>query len=317
MGVGTTKAGFRKCRAVRPGSRVAIVAPASGFDRTEFDRGIAELERLDLIPVYDESVFERRAPAVAGPPAVRAAALEAAWANEDIDAIVAVRGGYGSVETLPLLDRMMVPEHPATFVGYSDLTSLHVWLNLHVGVTSVHGAMLDRRLARGADAYDSVTFLRSLSAEPLGELAPEGVDIIRNGDATGVLLGGTITQLAGSLGTPFAFKPPIGSVLFLDEIGERPYRIQRLLMQLRLAEVLSGAAAIVVGQLPQCDEPGGRITARSVIEEFFEGFSGPIIFGFPSGHTNTPLVSVPFGVQTRVVADAGRARVVIEESATV
>lgn len=315
MGVARTKAGLRKCRAVRPGSRVAVVAPASAFERAEFDRGIAELVRLGLEPVYDPDVFERQPPAMAGPAPVRAAALVAAWGREDVDAIVAVRGGYGSVETLPLLDRLAVPEHSAAFVGYSDLTSLHVWLNVHVGVTSVHGAMLDRRLARGTDAYDADSFLRSLGPEPLGEIAPDGVEVLQPGEESGVLLGGTITQLAASLGTPFAFKPPIGSVLFLDEVGERPYRLQRLLMQLRLADVLSGAAAIVVGQLPQCDEPGGRVTARSVVEEFFQGFAGPVLFGFPSGHTHTPLISIPFGVEARVVA-GGRPRVVIEESAT-
>jgi muramoyltetrapeptide carboxypeptidase len=301
---------------VRRGSRVAVVAPASPFDRAEFDRGVAELARLGLDPVFDDSVFERKAPAMAGSAPVRAAALTAAWAREDVDAIVAVRGGYGSVETLPLLDRLAVPEHPATFVGYSDVTSLHIWLNIHVGATSVHGAMLDRRLARGTEGYDPDSFLRSLGSEPVGELAPDGVEVLTRGDATGVLLGGTITQLAASLGTPYAFKPPIGSVLFLDEVGERPYRLHRLLTQLRLAEVLSGAAAIVIGQLPQCDEPGGRVTARAVVEEFFEGFAGPVLFGFPSGHTVTPLVSIPFGVEARVVAD-GRPRLVIEESAAV
>lgn len=316
MGVTKTKAGLRRSRAVRPGSRVAVVAPASSFDRGEFERGVAELERLGLIPVYDDTVFERGTPAVAGPPALRAAALTGAWAREDIDAIISVRGGYGSVETLPLLDATEMPERPATFIGYSDLTSLHVWLNLYVGVTSVHGAMLDRRLARGPAAYDEHSFLRSLAPEPLGVLAPEGVDVLQSGEAEGVLLGGTITQLAASLGTPFAFKPPVGSILFLDEVGERPYRLQRLLMQLRLAEVLSGAAAIIVGQLPECDEQGGRLTARSIIEEFFQGFSGPILYGFPSGHTTTPLVSLPFGVQARVVATKDRARLAIEEAAT-
>lgn len=314
MGVARTKAGLRRFRAVRAGSRVAVVAPASGFDRAEFDRGIAELRRLGLDPVWDDSVFERQA-TVAGPPAVRAAALGRAWAREDVDAIVSVRGGYGSVETLPMLDRMSVPEHPAAFVGYSDLTSLHTWLNLHVGVASVHGAMLQGRLAAGIGAYDPDTFLRSLGTEPMGELEPDGVSVMREGEASGVLLGGTITQLAGSLGTPFAFKPPLGAVLLLDEVGERPYRIRRLLMQLRLAEVLSGVSAIVIGQLPQCDEPGGRVTALSVFDEFFDGFTGPIIAGFPSGHTTTSLMSLPFGVEARVVAAHSRARLVLDESA--
>jgi muramoyltetrapeptide carboxypeptidase len=209
-----------------------------------------------------------------------------------------------------------VPDRPAAFVGYSDVTSLHIWLNLHVGVTSVHGAMVDRRLSRGHDAYDPDTFMRSLGADPIGELAPEGLQVLRSGEASGVLLGGTITQLAASLGTPYAFLPPAGAILFLEDVGERPYRLQRLLMQLRLGDVLSRASAIVLGQMPGCDEPGGALTARAVIEEFFEGFPGPVLFGFPSGHTTTPLISLPFGVEARVVA-AGRPRLVLDEAAAI
>jgi muramoyltetrapeptide carboxypeptidase len=313
VGVARTKAGLRKCRAAGPGSRVVLVAPASGFHRDEFDRGVAELERLGFIVEYADTVFERRA-TVAGPAAVRASALKDAWARAD--AVIAVRGGYGSVETLPLLAFSDLPERPPAFVGYSDLTSIHTWLNLHVGVTSVHGAMIDRRLARGHDAYDVDTFLRSLRSEPMGELAPEGVESLRPGEATGILLGGTITQLAASLGTPYAFLPPQGTVLFLEDVGERPYRLQRLLMQLRLGGVLARATAVVVGQMTGCDEAGGAATVRSVFEEFFEDFPGPVIFGFPSGHTTAPLISLPFGVEARVVA-GGRSRLILDEAAAI
>src|SRR5690606_24649105 len=134
--------------------------------------------------------------------------------------------------------------------------------------------------------------------------------------ASGVLLGGTLTQLAASLGTPFAFEPPAGFILFLDEVGERPYRLQRLLTQLRLAGTMARASAVVIGQLPECHEPGGRLTGRTVMEEFFAEFPGPVLFGFPSGHTTSPLVSLPFGVQARVVAQ-GDPRLVIEEAAAV
>jgi muramoyltetrapeptide carboxypeptidase len=315
VGIARTKAGLRKCRAVRSGSRVALVAPASGFDRDEFDRGVAELRRLHLVPEYDDSVFARR-PTVAGAPVVRAAALRAAWTREGIDAIIAVRGGYGSVETLPLLSTTDVPEHPAAFVGYSDLTSIHTWLNLHVGVTSVHGAMIDRRIARGHEAYDLDTFLGSLGPEPIGELAPDGLEVLRPGEADGPLFGGTLTQLAASLGTPYAFLPPAGSVLFIEDVGERPYRLQQRLMQLRLAGVLARASAVVLGQMTSCDEPGGALTARDVFAEFLADFPVPVLFGFPSGHTTTPFVSLPFGVDVRVVA-AGRPRLVIEEAAAI
>ena len=297
MGVTSTRAGLRKCRAAGPGSRVAVVAPASAFDRDQFDQGIAELIRLGFEPVFDESVFERQP-----------------WNHHDVDAIVAVRGGYGSVETLPLLDASDVPSHPAAFVGYSDVTSIHTWLNLYVGVTSIHGAMLDRRLALGHEAYDPDTFMRSLSCEPLGELAPDGIDVLRRGEARGLFLGGTVTQLAASLGTPYAFQPPPDAVLFLDEVAERPYRLRRLLTQLRLAGTFRRASAIVIGQLPRCDEPDGRVTARDIVEEFFSDFGGPVLFGFPSGHTTTPLLSLPLGVDARVITE-GVARLVFDESA--
>jgi muramoyltetrapeptide carboxypeptidase len=180
----------------------------------------------------------------------------------------------------------------------------------------VHGAMIDRRIARGHEAYDLDTFLRSLGPEPIGELTPDGLEVLRSGEANGPLFGGTLTQLAASLGTPYAFMPPAGSTLFLEDIGERPYRLQQRLMQLRLAGVLARASAVVLGQMMSCDEPGGALTARDVFTEFFADFPGPVLFGFPSGHTTTPLISLPFGVEARVVA-TGRPRLVIEEAAAI
>jgi muramoyltetrapeptide carboxypeptidase len=313
VGVRRTRGGLRMCRAAGPGSRVALVAPASPFDPSELDRGVAELRRLGFEPEYDPRVFERL-PMVAGPADVRAAVLRQAWSREDIDAIVGIRGGYGSVETLPLLRASDVPEHPALLVGYSDLTTLHTWLNLHVGVTSVHGAMVERRLARGAEGHDEASFVASLASRPLGEVTPEGVEVLREGEARGMLCGGTITQLAASLGTPWPFAPPAGAVILLEDVGERPYRLRRLLTQLRLARVFDRAAAIVVGALDGCDEPGGSVTARGTIAEFFEAFPGPILLDFPTGHTARPFVSLPFGVDVRVVAH-GRGRLVFEEAA--
>jgi muramoyltetrapeptide carboxypeptidase len=294
---------------------VTLVAPASAFDRGEFDRGVAELQRLGLAADYDDSVFSRLA-TTAGPPLVRAGALKQAWARGDVDAIISVRGGYGSVEVLPGLQLTDVPEQPPTFVGYSDVTSLHTWLNLQVGVTSVYGAMIDRRLARGTEAYDPESFVGSRGAEPMGEVFPGGVEVLRAGEARGALFGGTISQLAASLGTPYAFLPPSGSVLFLEEVGERPYRLQRLLTQLRQGGVLAQASAVVLGQMPSCDEPGGALTARTVLADFFEEFPGPVLFGFPSGHTTTPLVSLPFGVEVRVVGTT-RPGLVFDEAAAI
>lgn len=307
-----TRAGLRKVRPAGPGSRIRILAPASPFDREVFDAGVQELTRLGFVPVHDERVFEKQS-YVAGTAASRAAQLREAWQDPTVDAIIGVRGGYGSVQCLPMLHVADLAGAPAAFIGYSDLTTIHSWLGCQVGVTSIHGPMLDRKVSAGPDAYDVASFLASLTPEPLGELTPAGVETLRAGEAEGPLFGGTLGQLLGSLGTPWPFDPPAGYVLFLDEVGERPYRFDRMLVQARQAGLFTRASAVIVGQLPNCDETGGTVTGRAVVADALSDFPGPVLFGFPSGHTTTSLVTLPLGVHTVVIADSAP-RVVITES---
>jgi muramoyltetrapeptide carboxypeptidase len=305
---------MRKPRALRPGDRVAVVAPASPFKRDEFEAGIAEIRALGFEPVYDDSVFARHG-YVAGTPDVRVSAFMRAWEDPSIAALVAARGGYGSVQMLPLLDPQVISRNAKAFIGYSDNTSILSWLTLQCGIVSFHGPMIEGRFARGADGYDRDTFSRCLcAAEPAGEIAHPQVSVIAPGEAGGMLLGGTLTQLMASLGTPFAFAPPDGYVLFLDEVGERPFRIDRLLMQLRLSGLLGRASAVIFGEMPRCNEPDGNATVRAVIAEVMAGFHGPVLFGLPSGHTDGATLTLPFGVRARVIADA-RPRLIVEEAA--
>ncbi len=303
-----------KPRAIRSGDRLAIVAPASPFERMEFDAGIAELRALGFDPVYDDDVFARRG-YVAGEPAVRAEALRRAWRDPTIAGVIAVRGGYGSAQILPLLDPVEARRARKVFVGYSDLTAMLAFLTGACGLVAFHGPMLAGKLARGSAGYDRASFLGCLGRpEPLGEIAPPELETLRGGEAAGPLAGGTLTQLVASLGTPFAFAPPEGHVLFLDEVGERPYRIDRMLTQLAQSGVLARATAVVFGELPRCDEPRGEPTARAVVAELLQDFCGPVLFGLSSGHTTRPALTLPFGVRTRVVGGP-RARLVIEEAA--
>jgi muramoyltetrapeptide carboxypeptidase len=308
-----TSAGFVKFRPVRPGARVALVAPASAFDRTQFDAGVAELERLGFDVVYDENVFDRL-PFTAGAPESRARALLRAFDELDADLVMPVRGGYGSVELLPLLHPERIRRSRTAFVGYSDLTSLHGYLGAVAGMASVHGPMLEGRFGQGPAVYDAGGFLRSLSDEPLGELAPVGLEVLRAGEAAGPLVGGNLTQLLASFETPYAFRPPDGHVLFLEDVAERPYRIHRMLTQWRLSGRLAAATALVFGQMAQCEEPGGGVTARDAVADCLRGFPGPVLFGFPSGHTTSPALSLPLGVHARVVA-SGAPRLLLEEAA--
>jgi muramoyltetrapeptide carboxypeptidase len=306
---------MRKPRALRPGDKIAAIAPASSFARDEFDAGIAELRRLGYDPVYDETVFARDA-YLAGEPSLRAAAFRRAWADETIAALIAVRGGYGSVHILPLLDAGEVRRAPKPFIGYSDNTSILSWLTTRCGIVSFHGPMLEGRLAHGESAYDRDTFTRVLSIdEPAGEITHPGLEALRPGEAFGTLVGGTLTQLLASFRTPFEFDPPGGHVLFIDEVAERPYRLDRMLTQLRLSGWLAKASALVFGELPRCDEPTERgVTARGVVARVLADFPGPVLFGLPSGHTTATCLTLPFGVRARVVTGA-RPALVIEEAA--
>ena len=307
---------MRKPRALAPGDRLAIVAPASPFTREEFDGGLQEIRRLGFVPVYDESVFARQR-YVAGPPAVRAAAIHAAWRDPSIAGLIGVRGGYGSAQVLPLLDRDEARRSAKPFIGYSDLTSMLTFLTLGCELVAFHGPMLAGRLGRGKDGYDERSFVATLCGkEPVGELAPPGLASVRPGEVSGVLLGGTLTQLLASLGTPFAFDPPAGHVLFLDEVGERPYRLDRMVTQLAQSGLLARASAVVIGELPKCDEPAGEPTARAVMADLFADFPGPVLIGFPSGHTTGPAMTLPFGVRARVIGGA-RPRLIIDEAAVV
>ncbi|HVH58568.1 MAG TPA: LD-carboxypeptidase [Vicinamibacterales bacterium] len=306
---------MRKPRPLQPGDQIAIVAPASSVAQEQLQAGAEELRSLGFVPVYDERSLFERGPYTAGSSAVRAAALRDAWLNPDIAAIVAARGGYGSVHLLPLLDAHEFSTIVKPFIAYSDNTSILSWLTLTCGMVTFHGPMIDRRLARGPAGYDRDTFLRCLTRPaPVGVITSPGIEVLRHGEANGMLIGGTMTQLAASLGTPFAFDPPQGCVLFLDEVAERPYRIDRLLTQLKLAGILDRAGALVFNELPRCDEPGGSLAARDVVVELTEDFNGPVLFGLPSGHSDGATLTIPFGLRARIDTRS-RPGLIIDESA--
>lgn len=301
-----------KPRALRPGDRIAIVAPASNCAREELERGAGELRRLGFEPVYADSVFDR-ATFTAGSAETRAAAFRHAWSDPSVAALVALRGGYGSVHLLPLLDSFEPARTPKLFIGYSDTTSIMSWLTCQHGITALYGPMLEGRLSRGPAGYDESSFMALLQDGAGLTLSPDGLIVVQSGETSGRLYGGTLTQLVASLGTPYAFDPPEDCVLFVEDVDERPYRLHRMLTQLQLAGIVRRARALVFGEMRGCDEPGGAVTARDTIQDFVRGFSGPVLCGFPSGHTSGPLWTLPLGVRVRVMTGP-RPGLVVEEA---
>ena len=308
-----TEAGRSRPRRLRPGDRIALVAPASPVKPEDLERGADELRALGFEPVYDDRVRARHG-YVAGLPALRASSLADAWRDPAIRGVVAVRGGYGSQQLLPMLDPRWLIADPKVLIGYSDLTALLAWQVTH-GVVAFHGPMVEGRLARGHAGYDRASFLAAV-AEPvaMGTLSPAGLEVFRPGEAAGVLMGGTLSQLAALLGTPFACIPREPTILFLVDVGERPYRLDRLLTQLHQAGMFRQVTGVMLGAFPGCDEGAGGPTARAVLRDLFAHFPGPVVFGFPSGHTLGASLTLPFGVSARLMAGAAPA-LSIEEPA--
>lgn len=304
---------MRRPRRLRPGDRIALVSPASPFDRGEFDAGVRELRRLGFEPVWDDSVFARE-PMVSGPPDLRARAFLSALRDPSTRAIIAVRGGYGSAEILPRLDARELAASRKIICGYSDITSLLIYAVCHAGLVAFHGPMLERRLSRGEEGYDLASFMNALTAAaPMGELRPANLQVLRPGRARGMLIGGTLTQITAGLGTPYGIRLDRPSILFLEDVNERPYKLRRMLTQLKLAGVLEYVRGIVFGAMTDCDEPALR--GVDVLSAFFDRFDGPILAGFPSGHGPRPTWTLPFGVEASVDG-AGGGALTIEEAAT-
>lgn len=304
---------MKRLRRIQPGDRIALVAPASSFHHEEIAAGVAELERLGFEAVFDKSIFDKER-FTAGTIDARVKAIHNAWTDPHIAALIAIRGGYGSAELLPYLDVTMLQAGRKALIGYSDITAL---LNLYLrsGLMAIHGPMIDRRISRGVAAYDEASLLDVMSlAEPAGLMRPDGLETLHAGTASGMLTGGTLTQLMALAGTPWAFDPPHGCVLFLEDVGERPYRIHRLMTQMTHAGIMEKAAAIVFGEFPGCDEPGGDPAIRDVLRDFTRDFGGPVLFNFPSGHTSGPTWTLPFGARVEVNGGSSPSLTVLESA---
>lgn len=305
---------FVKPRALRPGARVALLPLASPSRDADVAAAADELAVLGFEPVIGVRP-EGGAPYVAGAAASRAARLQQALRDPAIAAVVAMRGGYGSAQLLPWLDLAAIRDARTLLIGYSDLTALIDTIAGHAGLVTVHGPMAEGRLCAGADAYDRDSFMRVVcDTRPFGAVPTDTATVLRPGRASGVLRGGTLTQLAAMLGTPWGWRADEDTILFLDEVHERPYRVDRLLWQLRHAGVLAHVRGIVVNELPGCDEPGGVVTGLDAVRHALEDFSGPVAAGVRSGHTSGPMLTLPLGVRVRL--DAGdRVAFAIEEAA--
>ena len=300
---------IRKPKALRPGDLIGVAAPAGPVDEEPLRRGVAELERLGFAVRLGEGLLERRG-FTAGSPGHRVDQLHELILDPEVAAVACARGGAGIIQLLPHLDRELLRSHPKLLLGYSDVTLLHLELE-RIGLVSLHGPMVARELAEADDAYDPATLHHGLTGEGAPYASqPDDLVALTGGTAEGVLRGGCLSLLAAVAGTPWARRgTDEPTLLFLEDVDERPYRIDRMLRQLRASGALQGVTGVVFGDMKGCSpafEDDYRL--EDVLLEALDGIDVPVALGLSSGHTAHPNLTLPFGVQARLECRSGEAR---------
>jgi muramoyltetrapeptide carboxypeptidase len=300
---------------LKPGAKLAVVSPASTPKRELVERGLAELEAMGYRVALGAHALDSGPLYYAGTLRHRLKDLHAAFADSTVDGIICTRGGWGSAELLPHLDAKLIRANPKAFIGYSDHTSLHSWLQNEAGLATFYAPMVAADFARD-EGVDPASWRHTFDGSGDWSLGTaDGLRVLRPGIAEGELRGGCISILAAALGTPYA---PVlrDSVLFLEDIGTKPYQWDRLLLHLQYAGRLEGVRGIVFGDMNQCVGPEEQGLLERALLHGLRGFEGPVAIGLRCGHVSAPNLTLPLGVQVRLdLSDAAHPQIHFLEAA--
>ena len=289
---------------LKKGDRLAVIGASSPTDKTP-EQLAGAVEKMGFVPVIFTSATARQN-YLSGSDELRAHDINAAFADDSIKGIVSTRGGYGSHRVLPLLDYEMIKKHPKFFGGYSDITAYICVLNQICGMEAYHMPMVGA-WASGMDIYTESYVKAMLFGEKIEYKNPAGFALfgMNGGKAQGTLCGGNLSLIASSLGTPYEMDTK-GKILFIEEVGEAPYHVDKMLTHMRNAGKFDDAAGIIFGQFTDCKgEPGSNwnVSVDQIIYELVVPSGKPIIKGVMCGH-GTPTMSLPMGREFCMDADA-------------
>lgn len=299
---------LRKPKALKPGDKVALVAPASaGNGGSELYEAQAFVRARGWEPILMPNVSSRFG-YLAGTDSERAADINAAFVDPQVKGILALRGGYGCMRILPLLDEKQIRRNPKVLIGFSDITALLVAISKRCGFVTFHGPTA----SSSQDDYSMEWLMKAVAvSDPLGDLSqpdPLPSDAYRlyslhGGSARGRLVGGNLSLLAHMMGTPWA--PDLkDSILFLEDVNEAPYRVDRMLTQLIISGGMSKCRGVVVGHFTRGDDssPDSEWKTADVLRDRLAGLGIPVTVGWAVGHVRTKL-TMPLGVQAELDAD--------------
>jgi muramoyltetrapeptide carboxypeptidase len=302
--------------ALRPGDTVGIVAPASNIKQAELDAGCEALRRAGYRPFYFDSIIEKDL-YFAGSAKRRTRELEEMFVRDEVRAIICARGGYGANYLLTELDLDKIKAHPKIFIGYSDVTTLLSYFTDAGELVTFHGPMAAKDWAHDG-GVDLASWQAALSGAGSWDVRLKAeVTGLADGEAEGVLYGGCLSILVASLGTPYEIKTD-GTILFLEDFSAKPYQIDRMLMQLKLAGSFHHVRGIVFGEMLDCVQTTSQgYTLQEVVMRIVGDLGVPVAFGVRSGHVTAGNITLPFGVQARLAVRSGQAGLkILEPSVT-
>ena len=301
-----------KPKPLQQGDSVAIIAPASPSDKNLIDKCISSLNELGLKVVVGESCLSEHG-FLSGTDDVRANDINCMFAAKNIKGIFALRGGYGCARLLDLIDFKLIKKNPKIFIGYSDITALHIAINQKSKLITYHGPMVSTELIKGLDEYSDDYYKRFLfSREEINEIFnPVGcnLEVINDGIATGQLIGGNLSLVCSSLGTKYEINTK-NKILFLEEVEETPYKIDRMLLQLKQSGKLKDASGIILGTFTNCIASANKksLSLQEVFNEIILPLKKPTISNLVCGHC-LPTLTLPLG--SKVIMDANEKRIKI------
>jgi muramoyltetrapeptide carboxypeptidase len=295
-----------KPRCLMPGDTVGIAAPAGPFDPTKFMKGKAVLESMGFRTFFDEGIFQKHG-FFAGTDVQRADQVNRLFADPAVHAVICARGGYGSMRILRFLDFKIIQNNPKIFVGFSDISVLLFILHARCSLVTFHGPVVTT--LANTDEQTIAAMLRVMTADKIFDLKPEKGIALKPGVCSGVVVGGNLTTLCHLAGTPYTpnFN---GKILFLEDRGEAPYRIDRMLTQMKLAGCFEGLKGLFLGSFEAC---GKLDDIFRIVQEVFNDVNIPILSGFEIGHARVNI-TIPIGL--RATLDADRQILTFHEPAT-
>lgn len=303
---GTDVQKMLKPNPLQVGDTIGIVAPAGPYDKDSFEKGIAVLETMGF-KVHVPEGLDRSEGFLAGSDRQRADIFNGCFQNDAIKGVFCARGGYGSLRILDLIDYRLIEENPKVFVGFSDITAIHMTLLSRCRLITFHGPVVTRLGEADPETLDFL--IAAISSGRKLEIKVKSGTAVKSGRCEGVVSGGNLTTLCHLLGTPYA---PVfrNHILLLEDVAEAPYKINRKLFQMKLSGCLKGVRGIMLGDFTDC---GSHSELVATVKEVFNDMEIPIMAGFNFGH-GAPNLTIPLGL--KAILDTGKGSLIFEESAT-